>query len=109
MFLNRVFATLRRPTASSHYYPEVDGLRFVAIAIVIISHVYAAWQYQPSEAAANAASAAQWPALVTFFLKRNDMGVLIFFVLSAYVISMPFVRAARTGARLSLKNYYLRR
>ncbi len=108
--LSRIAAALRRPISGQRrYFAEVDGLRFVAIGLVVISHIYVCWLLQPGREAAHRAVAEGWPPALRFFLQRGDNGVAVFFVLSAYIISRPFIAAARQEQQLSLRNYYLRR
>lgn len=67
--------------------PEIDGLRAVAVSIVIIQHFA--------------------PAL----LPSGFLGVDVFFVISGYVITRALVAAARPGERLGdfLLDFYSRR
>lgn len=91
---------LRRFTNSEKYVAEIDGIRFLAIAAVVIFHSCGFY-------------------VVKMGLPVNDFfnqhllgykGVHVFFVLSGFVISMPFAKGLRkVKPEFQIKNYYLRR
>ncbi len=95
-------AMLQRKTSSGWFVPQIDGLRFVAIATVFFCHVIGY-------------TANKLPGLqpTSFFVDRYNhfaRGVQLFFVISGFVIAMPFVKRAREGkAPGSLKDFFLRR
>ncbi|MDR5726730.1 MAG: acyltransferase [Terriglobia bacterium] len=68
--------------------PTLDGLRAVAISIVITSHI--AWQN-------------------TALGRLGHLGVLIFFALSGYLITARLLDEYAANGRISLRNFYLRR
>ncbi|MGO9604286.1 MAG: acyltransferase family protein [Candidatus Binataceae bacterium] len=97
---------LRRITTSLAYRPEIDGIRFVAILSVIIYHL-AGDVLRHSPAGFNDSLRSNW----LFWLSQNlNFGVQLFFVLSGYVLALPFAEHFLLGqpAR-SLKRYFLRR
>ena len=96
----------RRVTSSGKYYPEIDGIRFIAIITVIFYHIAGSYKaYMPEEVTIHP------DGQVEFNLIHNTKrGVQIFFVLSGYILSLPFLSRIQQGKNLpSLKNYYLRR
>jgi peptidoglycan/LPS O-acetylase OafA/YrhL len=100
-------ARLSRETSSGHFIPEMDGLRFVAIAMVILFHLngylVAKWPLHHAGSAPQSGWLAQ-TALVGF------RGVELFFVISGFILALPFAAHHISGApRLSLRKYYLRR
>ncbi len=110
--LRRRFA---RPTAHGNYIPELDGLRFVSIALVLMFHVGVVIGLDRGWYAAVApfggARALRAPdGLFATIVDRGSVGVLVFFTISGFVLAMPFIqrriRADRTG---DLGRYYLRR
>ena len=71
----------------THYIPELDGVRAIAVLLVITAHMHNRF----------------WDAL------GGWLGVYIFFVLSGYLItSLALKEEAETGA-LSLRSFYIRR
>ncbi|SLN46789.1 O-acetyltransferase OatA [Roseovarius litorisediminis] len=73
------------------HFTNLDGLRFVCIAMVIWHH-------------AQPVKLDSLPAL-----KRGFLGVDFFFVLSGYLITTLLLREAARDGSFSLKNFYIRR
>jgi peptidoglycan/LPS O-acetylase OafA/YrhL len=69
----------------ANYIPTLDGIRAVAIAIVIASHEITGWSA----------------------LGRS--GVLLFFALSGYLITWRLLQEYRREGLISLRNFYIRR
>src|SRR5579859_7269324 len=68
--------------------PTLDGLRAVAILIVMVAHVFHD---------------------NVRLLALGHMGVLIFFALSGYLITTRLLAEYRSSGRISLRDFYLRR
>lgn len=91
-----------RDTSSGQFIPAIDGLRFVAIFSVIFCHLggFAARKME-NEGLGN-------PVVV--FLLHGGVGVQLFFVISGFIIALPFAKAYFEGSRPPvLRRYYLRR
>ena len=73
---------------SQSYFPQLDGLRAISVLLVISVHLYAA-QY--------------WSWLA------GGYGVVVFFVLSGYLITTLALREEARSGRVSLVAFYLRR
>jgi peptidoglycan/LPS O-acetylase OafA/YrhL len=98
--------SLRRITSGSSWIPEIDGLRFVAIALVVIFHLSA----EVSAKSGIPLIRQSWYSGLFAFFGRGDIGVRIFFVISGFILGRPFARHYLLGhARPSLRSYYLRR
>lgn len=91
-------------TAGRRFIPEVDGLRFVAISAVLLFHLNTAvWDYGVPPGTPRDGPLASLVA-------QGFYGVELFFVLSGFILGLPFARvAAGRSEPVNLKAYYLRR
>jgi peptidoglycan/LPS O-acetylase OafA/YrhL len=100
-----LFKQFRRITYSTAYLPEVDGLRFLAIfLVVVVLHIthYLDDHFYSN----NLAPEGYWGN----FISEGGNGVPLFFVISGFILSLPFARWRLKGEKkISLSNYYLRR
>jgi|SRR5579863_6580607 len=97
-----VTSRLRRITTSGRYVPEIDGLRFIAIASVVLYHISA-----QTRAGTVLASL---PNPVVTAIGNGGRGVPLFFVISGFILGMPFANSFLLGKeRVDLKRYFLRR
>jgi peptidoglycan/LPS O-acetylase OafA/YrhL len=89
----------RRLTSQNRFIAQIDGLRFVAIAWVVLLHIYAAL-------ATHGAVRAPWQ-------ENGDVtkrGVELFFAISGFILGVPFATARlKNGPAVKLKQYFLRR
>ncbi len=98
--------TFKRITSSGTFIPEIDGLRFIAITSVVLYHVVI-WLNVKDEKLYSDAS--YYPNLYNLF-KHGDIGVPLFFVISGFVLGLPFASYhINNGKPVSVKNYFLRR
>ena len=115
MRLDAAFARLSRRTSSGRYLPEVDGLRFVAIALVIVSHTYGVMALFSRGGAmvlpfGDVHVAAPSGALFETLIHQGGKAVLLFFALSGFILALPFVSArAGQGEPVRVRRYYMRR
>ncbi len=97
---------LRRITSSGQFLPEIDGFRFLAISAVVWAHIVFCFTR-------NAARGLQLdPALdhAKVVMERGMYGVEFFFVISGFILALPFVRHfALGGPPVAIGRYYLRR
>ncbi|MGP0073339.1 MAG: acyltransferase family protein [Bryobacteraceae bacterium] len=101
----RLLAPYRRITSSGKFVPEVDGLRFIAILAVYIYH-FAGDVLRHSPSGDGLALRGQWIFSITQIL---NIGVPLFFVISGFILGLPFAEARLDRQTISLKKYYLRR
>lgn len=96
---------LSRVTSGGKFIAEIDGLRFLAIFPVLIQHLserllaYSPLTFENVE---------EHP--VAFAASRGFIGVYIFFVISGFVLALPFASHYLKGTRsIPLKSYFWRR
>ena len=81
------------------YFPNLDGLRFIAYFVVLISHLsiftgFTAELYNP---------------IRKLFLTHGDLGVTFFFTLSGFLITYLLLQERGERGSVSLKHFYIRR
>lgn len=103
---DRVHAAIARATSSGAVIPEIDGLRFIAIAAVVVFHIGGRYFEQPPVPfwQPDGGGITEWFVYAGFF------GVQLFFVISGFVLALPFAQAELTAGRpVKLGTYFLRR
>ncbi len=83
---------LRRVTSSGRFVPEIDGLRFLAIMLVVAFHSLAYLRVErPMFADPLAAGPLERVVATGYF------GVELFFVISGFILALPFASHHLTG------------
>jgi len=98
---HRYVALLHRPAKPGSFIPIIDGLRFVAVVSVILYHIN---QFVAVKGGVHARSTG-WGE----FIDRGNLGVQLFFVISGFIIALPFAKAAEHHRTFRLRSYYMRR
>ena len=102
MLLDRI----RRITRDGRWIPEIDGLRFVAIMSVLLFHLYGELQDRSGRVIPVEP---RYEGLFRPVLNGN-CGVSLFFIISGFVLALPFARHFLAGAgAVSLRKYFMRR
>jgi peptidoglycan/LPS O-acetylase OafA/YrhL len=84
----------------------VDGIRFVAIAGVVLFHIHHAML----DAGGGVVGEAPVDRALSFLLVHGCLGVELFFILSGFILALPFIEQFMAGgAPVRLGAYYLRR
>jgi peptidoglycan/LPS O-acetylase OafA/YrhL len=109
-----LLSRLSRRTTGGRWIPEIDGLRFVAIALVLADHAAVALSLATHanvvEAPFGSASEPARLAPMAAILRRGSVGVLVFFLVSGFVLALPFVRSRASGGHpVDLGRYLGRR
>ncbi len=95
MSLQSLLNAVRRETTSGRFVGEIDGLRFYAILAVLLFHVDGSLMaYRPW--LRSAAGTEDWIYAIT---RAGHYGVQLFFVLSGFVLGLPFAEAALGEAK----------
>lgn len=99
----RLFDHLSRITTPGRtFIPQIDGLRFIAIMVVIAYHVQQIALFHFGQTMGGA---------VSRIFDAGHYGVALFFAVSGFILSLPFAKASLnlTGKHVSLGDYYRRR
>ena len=89
---------LRRITSGGTYRPEIDGLRFFAIAIVVLGHFV--------QRVMRAEGEIWGPVLIP----EPGLGVLLFFAVSGFILGAQFLKQSRSALSPAfLRHYFVRR
>jgi len=98
LFSSTRMVQFRRITTQKRFIPQIDGLRFVAIASVVFFHIYAALEI----------GAIAPP--IPFNTDLAKRGVELFYGISGFILGVPFAsRYLLNAPKVSLKQYFLRR
>jgi peptidoglycan/LPS O-acetylase OafA/YrhL len=89
---------LRRPT---HYLPQLESLRGWAILLVIGFHYFGILFGDRGDHGLGV-DAPFWLKVVA----AGNTGVTLFFVLSAFLLSLPFLDALRQGREIDISRFY---
>jgi peptidoglycan/LPS O-acetylase OafA/YrhL len=109
-----LLARLSRRTTGGRWIPEIDGLRFLAIALVLADHAAIALNVATGQRVVEApfgeASQSAHSDLLSTVFGNGAVGVLIFFMVSGFVLAMPLIKNQRSaGAPMPLWPYFRRR
>jgi len=94
---------LARRTSTGRFIPEIDGLRFVSVAMVVLFHLHVyAWRSAPPGNPLRA-----WPLSL---LEHGGYGVRFFFAISGFILGLPFALHYLRGRPVPrVRTYLLRR
>ncbi len=97
---------LQRETSSGRFIPEIDGLRFLAILWVVLFHLEGYVLARTPDPFREDPGT----SLLHRILSAGDQGVPLFFVISGFILALPFAEYhIRHGKPVRLKAFYLRR
>jgi peptidoglycan/LPS O-acetylase OafA/YrhL len=106
---------LTRKTAGGRWIPEIDGLRFVAIGLVLLSHVVttlalAAHRIVVVDPPFGDTLRPSGFGVLDQVARQGSIGVHVFFMISGFVLALPFVSHRQAGgSRVDLGRYFRRR
>lgn len=97
---------LTRLTSGAALIPEIEGLRFIAIASVVFFHLRC---YVGEKTPVPFSTPVSEDGFARF-LMLGDVGVQLFFVISGFVLALPFASYHfGAGPKIDIKRYLLRR
>jgi len=100
--MGRVLAHFRRITSTGNFVPEIDGLRFAAIASVVLYHFHGFLLLNKTVPGSQDSLAA--------VVEHGYRGVNLFYVISGFVLGLPLAERYLKGAPgVPLRLYFLRR
>lgn len=111
----KIGSRLSRVTSSGEFIAEIDGLRFVAIAAVVLHHIASIYMESSARFGGEVRFPRDWRRLsdestLIHGLWQGYFGVHLFFVISGFVLGLPFVRHYLSGRPApSIRNYFMRR
>lgn len=101
----QLLTKLSRITSGRKIISEIDGLRFVAVLLVVLSHI-SIYLLQYSQG--NSDAILTEPVAIEF--ERFGAGISIFFVISGFILAVPFAEQYIFNQQpVNIKRYYLRR
>ncbi|MDB2686262.1 acyltransferase [Mariniblastus sp.] len=104
--MNFLKSALTRETSGQKLIPQIDGLRFVAIVSVVAFHVNG-FVASKSSFYQAADYESDW---LCRFMAEGHMGVQLFFVISGFILGLPFAKHyLASGPAISMKRYFVRR
>lgn len=96
----------RRITTSGEFIPQIDGLRFIAVMSVVIYHLTGFIMAKDVSLYNDNTNY----SILKRFLKHGDLGIPLFFIISGFVLGLPFARQyTQNGERVKLGKYFIRR
>lgn len=103
---NNMKINFRRIISSGSFIPEIDGLRFIAIISVVFYHLNGFIREKDKNDYADSFDL----DFVFNILERGHLGVPLFFVISGFILAMPFAKMnLGLGKKVILKDYFVRR
>ena len=98
--------SFKRITSSGSFIPEIDGLRFIAIASVVIMHASVYIIIKDETEYVDTFNF----ELLAEILHHAMLGVPIFFAISGFILGLPFAKYhINHGKPINLKSYFVRR
>ena len=99
-------SALTRETSGQKLIPQIDGLRFVAIVSVVAYHINS-FVASKSSFYKTADQNSDW---LCRFMAEGHMGVQLFFVISGFILGLPFAKHyLASGPAISMRSYFVRR
>jgi len=103
-----LYDRLKRKTNATNFIPQIDGLRFLAIMLVVFYHINGFVVNKVPFTFPKAPSS--YPLIYNAVSENGVKGVLLFFTISGFILGLPFAKHYwQQGKEVKLKDYFLRR
>jgi peptidoglycan/LPS O-acetylase OafA/YrhL len=89
------------PQKAKLFFPNLDGLRFIAFLAVFITHTMGCLDYGNKNKA--------YHFIRDRFLMNGDLGVNLFFVLSGFLITFLLLKEKELNGKINVPHFYVRR
>lgn len=102
---------LSRNSSTLNFIPEIDGLRFFAIATVVIFHLNTAYSREIGLTVERSIELLGGKNTFSLggILIRLDLGVKVFFAISGFILALPFLKALNENKMVNVVSYFKRR
>lgn len=96
----------KRIISKGNFIPEIDGLRFIAIASVVLHHLNG-FLLKKDTSSYNVEYNFD---IINKILSVGHLGVPLFFVISGFILARPFANMyINNGSKINIKKYFIRR
>jgi peptidoglycan/LPS O-acetylase OafA/YrhL len=103
----KILNRLSRVTSTGKFIPEIDGLRFLAISLVVLYHLHG---FFLNKFPFQLADSSDLYPYINRPLRNGVRGVELFFVISGFILALPFANQyLNNGKKISLRSFYLKR
>ena len=99
-------AAVERPVGvavATPFLPELESLRGIAMVVVFAFHLNSNLRYPFSY------TVGEWVSPAAAFMRAGHSGVDLFFILSGFLLSLPFLSQSAGGRRVAVSRYFVRR
>ena len=105
-FVKKYKLSLSRITSSGNFIPEIDGLRFIMVIAIVAYHLSG---FLIVKDLTNYTSDYNFDFIFRF-IQNGDIALHLFFVLSGFILGLPFAKNHLLGGeKINIKNYIIRR
>lgn len=105
--LQWAYGKLKRTTNASDFMAQIDGLRFIAIFAVVFAHINTFIVVKSMHVFETGSVSSITNKLIH---DSAHKGVLLFFVISGFILGLPYAKHyLLDGRRIELRDYFMRR
>jgi len=113
LLFRKFSGSLSRITSGGNFIPEIDGLRFIAIFPVVLHHLLGTYIVLTKKMELTGGfnwQVATKHSWLVHLISHGNYGVQVFFVISGFILALPFARKHfGISSGPSMNSYFLRR